>query len=212
MAMLTIHKADGADAGTIELNDSVFGVEPNVHCVRATVAQYMANQRSGTHSVKTRAFVSGGGRKPWKQKGTGRARQGSTRAPQWRHGAIIFGPQPRNYAYNVNQKVRQSAFRSIWSELVAESRVVVVESFGLEKPKTRDLIQVVDSLGLFGEKEVARTLLVTLKTDEAMALSARNVWWLTALNADNLNVYDLLTHDWIVVTPEVLKHVEALYA
>src|SRR5580692_10585416 len=110
MATIKILKADGSQGGSLELADAVFGVEPNLHCVRAAVSQYLANQRAGTHSTKTRAFVSGGGRKPWKQKGTGRARQGSTRSPQWRHGAIVFGPKPRSFAVSLNKKERRGAF------------------------------------------------------------------------------------------------------
>lgn len=207
MATLTIRKADGSPAGSLELSDGVFGIEPNPMVVRATVAQFQANQRAGTHNTKLRGEVSGGGRKPWKQKGTGRARQGSTRSPQWRHGAIIFGPRPRDYSYNINHKVRQAAFRSIWSELILTGKLIVVESFGLERPKTQQLVDMLIGLGVDGS-----AVLVTDKTDETMVLSARNVPYLTPLNAENLNVYDLLTHDWVVVTPEVLKRVEATYA
>jgi large subunit ribosomal protein L4 len=207
MATVTILKSDGSQAGSLDLNDSVFGIEPNANCVRAAVAQYMANQRAGTHATKMRGAVSGGGRKPWKQKGTGRARQGSIRSPQWRHGAIIFGPQPRDYSYNINHKVKQQAFRSIWSDLIKNGRLVVVESFGISSPKTKMMVEALDKLGVDGT-----ALLVTLATDEAAALSARNIPWVTMQNADNLNVYDLLTHDWVVVTQEVIKRVEATYA
>lgn len=207
MATLTLRKADGSQAGSLELNDSVFGIEPNTHCVRAAVAQYLANQRSGTHATKMRGAVSGGGRKPWKQKGTGRARQGSIRAPQWRHGAIIFGPQPRDYSYTINAKVKAKALCSVWSDLLANGKVIVIDSFGLAEPKTKALLDILDKLGVDGT-----ALLVTEKTDEMMALSARNVPYLTPLNADNLNVYDLLTHDWVVVTAEAIKRVEATYA
>lgn len=207
MATLTIRKSDGSQAGSLDLNDSVFGIEPNVNCVRAAVAQYMANQRAGTHSTKTRAFVSGGGRKPWKQKGTGRARQGSTRAPQWRHGAIIFGPQPRDYSYNINAKVKQNAHKSIWSDLVKDGRVIVVDSFGITEPKTSAMVGILEGLGVDGT-----ALVVTAHTEEAVALSARNIPWVTMINVDNLNVYDLLTHDWVVVTQEAIQRVEAIYA
>lgn len=207
MATVTIHKADGTQAGSLDLSDSVFGIEPNVNCVRAAVAQYMANQRAGTHATKMRGAVSGGGRKPWKQKGTGRARQGSIRAPQWRHGAIIFGPQPRDYSYAINIKVKQQAYRSIWSDLAANGHLLVIDSFGIDTPKTKTLVDVLDKLGVDGT-----ALLVTAATEEATALSARNIPWVTIQNADNINVYDLLTHDWVVVTQEVIKRVEATYA
>lgn len=207
MATLTIRKNDGSQAGSLELKDNVFGIQPNTNCVRAAVAQYMANQRAGTHATKMRGAVSGGGRKPWKQKGTGRARQGSIRSPQWRHGAIIFGPQPRDYSYRVNQKVKQKAFCSIWSDLLASGRLVVIDSFGIDQPKTKRLVEILDTLGVDGT-----ALLVTEATDENMALSARNVPYVTPLNVDNLNVYDLLTHDWVVVTTDVIKRLEAIYA
>ena len=207
MATLTIRKADGSQAGSLEVKDDVFGVDPNPHCVQAAVSQYLANQRAGTHCTKTRAYVSGGGRKPWKQKGTGRARQGSTRAVQWRGGAISFGPLPRDYTMRLNKKVKAQAFRSVWSQLIQDGRLVVVQSFGMVEPKTRQMTGLLKTLGVDGS-----ALVVSEKTDEAMALSARNLPYVTSLNADNLNIYDLLIHDWVVVTPEVIKHVEAIYA
>lgn len=207
MATLTIRKNDGSQGATLELADAVFGIEPNAHCVRAAVTQFMANQRAGTHSTKTRAFVSGGGRKPWRQKGTGRARQGSIRAAQWRGGAIIFGPHPRDYSFRLNQKVKQKALCSVWSDLMRNGRLIVLDTFGLEAPKTRRVVEILDALGVDGT-----ALLVTEKTDETLILSARNIPWVTPLNADNLNIYDLLTHDWVVVTSDVIKRVEATYA
>jgi large subunit ribosomal protein L4 len=208
MATLTIRKNDGSEAGSLELADGVFGVEPNAHCVRDAVAQFLANQRAGTHATKMRGAVSGGGRKPWKQKGTGRARQGSIRSPQWRGGAIIFGPQPRDYSYRINQKVRAKAYCSVWSDLLASGKLIVVDSFGLDAPKSRRLVEILETLGAAR----GRTLLVSDATDEMMALSARNIPWVTPLNADNLNIYDLLTHDFVVVTTDVIKRVEATYA
>jgi large subunit ribosomal protein L4 len=207
MATVNILKSDGSQAGQLELKDSVFAVQPNAHCIRAAVSQYLANQRSGTHATKMRGAVSGGGRKPWRQKGTGRARQGSIRAPQWRHGAIIFGPQPRDYGFTVNQKVKQKAFCSIWSELVQANRLIVVESIELEQPKTKRMVEILTALGVAGS-----VLLLTEKTDPKAALSARNVPWIKTLNVNNLNVYDLLNHDWVVSTPEAIKRVEATYA
>jgi large subunit ribosomal protein L4 len=207
MATVTIRKPDGTQAGSLDLADAVFAVEPSLHSVRQTVAQYLAGQRAGTHSTRTRAFVSGGGKKPWRQKGTGRARQGSIRAVQWRHGAIAFGPLPRDYAFRVNRKVRAQAFRSVWSELVRNDRVIVIEDFGLQLPKTRQMMQLLQALGADGP-----TLIVTGATHESVALSARNIPWVSIQNAENLNVYDLLRHEWVVTTPDVLKRVEATYA
>jgi len=207
MATLSIRKPDGSTVGSLELNDAVFGAKPSTSSVRQAVAQYLAGQRAGTHSTKTRAFVSGGGRKPWKQKGTGRARQGSTRAVQWRHGGIAFGPLPRDYSIRVNHKVKAQAFRSVWSELVRSEKVIVVEDFGVSAPKTREMARLLRSLGADGT-----TLIITAKTDEPVALSARNLPLVSIQNAQNLNVYDLLRHDWVVTTPEVLRRVEATYA
>jgi large subunit ribosomal protein L4 len=207
MATLTIRKPDGSNSGTLELSDAVFGVEPNAQCVRATVAQYLSNQRAGTHATKTRGFVSGGGRKPYKQKGTGRARQGSIRATQWRGGAIAFGPSPRDYSISVNRKVREKAFQSMWTQYVQEGRLIVVESFGMDKPSTQKMAGLLKTLGAQGW-----TMLLTEKTDEMMVLSARNIPWVSPTNCDNLNIYDLLNHDCIVATPEAVKRVEAMYS
>ncbi|MCE5228294.1 50S ribosomal protein L4 [bacterium] len=203
---MTLHKTDGGQA-PLELSDAVFGAEANAHCVRAAVAQYMANQRQGTHATKMRGAVSGGGKKPFKQKGTGRARQGSTRAPQYRHGAIIFGPQPRDYSYRINKKVRQQAYRSILSELAASGRLIAVEGFGLESPKTSKIDQALRGLGVDGP-----TLLVVDHADDVLTLSVRNIPWVTMINVENLNVYDLLANDWIVATAGALKRVEEQYA
>jgi large subunit ribosomal protein L4 len=207
MATLTIRKSDGASAGQLEVQDAIFGVEPNEHCIRAAVAGYLNAQRAGTHATKTRGLVRGGGRKPWKQKGTGRARQGSIRAIQWRGGAIAFGPQPRDYTQAINKKVRRQAIRSILSDIARDGKLVVVENFGLTAPKTRDLTGLLDRLGVRGT-----ALIVAEKTDAMLALAARNLPWAKAINAQNINVYDLLFHDWVVTTPEVVKWVEATFA
>lgn len=207
MATLNIRKFDGSRADSLDLDDSVFGIEPNAMSVRAAVNQFLANQRLGTHSTKTRGMVSGGGRKPFRQKGTGRARQGSTRATQWRGGAIAFGPHPRDYSYKINRKVKALAFRSLWSDLLKSERLIVIERFEFDRPATQRMAQLLQALGVDG-----RTLVVTEKTEENMALSARNIPWVKPLNAENLNVYDLAVSDWVVVTPEVLKRVEATYA
>lgn len=207
MATLNIRKFDGSPADSLELKDSVFGIEPNAMSVRAAVNQFLANQRLGTHSTKTRSTVRGGGRKPFRQKGTGRARQGSIRATQWRGGAIAFGPHPRDYSYKINRKVKALAFRSLWSDLIQSERLLVVENFKFDQPRTRLMADMLDKFGVSG-----RTLVVTEKTEENVALSARNIPWVKPLNADNLNVYDLAVSDWVVVTPEVLKRVEEMYA
>ena len=206
MATLKIRKVDGTETGSLDVSDDVFGITPKIHCVRIAVNQYMANQRAGTHSTKTRGKVQGGGRKPFRQKGTGRARQGTNRAPQMRGGSVTFGPHPRDYSMKINKKVRRSAYYSIWSELVQSGRLVVIDAFGIEQPRTRRLVEILDALGVEGS-----ALLVTEKTDETMALSARNIPGVTPINAENINVYDLLTHDWVVVTSDVIKQVEVAY-
>lgn len=206
MVSMKLHKADGGES-PLELSDAVFGAEANAHCVRAAVNQYMANQRAGTHSTKMRGAVSGGGKKPFKQKGTGRARQGSSRSPLMRHGAIIFGPQPRDYSYRINRKVRIQAYRSILSDLAANGRLIAVEGFALESPKTRKMDEALRGLGVDGP-----TLLLVEQADDVLALSVRNLPWVTMINVDNLNVYDLLIHDWVVATAGALKRVEEQYA
>ncbi len=208
MVSMTVRKADGSEGQALELSDAVFAAEPNVHCVRAAVAQFLANQRQGTHSTKMRGDVRGGGRKPWKQKGTGRARQGSTRSPQWRGGAIIFGPHPRDYSYRINRKVRQSAYRSIFSDLRANGKLVVLESFGLEAPRTRAMADLLARIGVAN----GPVLVLSDGQDVNMLLSARNLPWVKAVAEENLNVYDLLTHDWVVATAETLKRIEEQYA
>ncbi|MEN6626863.1 MAG: 50S ribosomal protein L4 [Candidatus Sumerlaeia bacterium] len=203
---MTLHKANGGEAA-LELSDAVFATEANAHCVRAAVAQYLANQRAGTHATKMRGDVSGGGKKPFKQKGTGRARQGSSRAPQYRHGAIIFGPQPRDYSYRINKKVRQQAYRSVLSDLAKAGRLIAVEGFALESPKTSQMDKALRGLGVDGP-----TLLLVDQADDVLALSVRNLPWVTMINVDNLNVYDLLVHDYVVATAGALKRVEEQYA
>lgn len=207
MASVTIKQANGSDGSNLDLNDAVFGVEPNLQCVRAVLNQFLANQRQGTHSTKTRAFVRGGGKKPFKQKGTGRARQGSTRAAQWRGGSVIFGPSPRDYRSKINRKVRQSAFRSILSDLLKENRLIVIEDFGQTDFKTKTLVTFVAGLGVDGT-----ALLISEHTDEKMAISARNVPGFTPLSLNDINVYDLLNHDYVVITAAAVKKLEEVYA
>ena len=211
MATLTIKKSDGTSAGSLELNDSVFGAEPNAVVVRSVVNQLLANRRQGTHATKTRAFVSGGGRKPYKQKGTGNARQGSTRAPQWRHGAIIFGPQPRDYRKAINKKVRQVALRSILSELVKSERLIVIDNFAITAPKTRDFVALLGRLGV-NLKNQDTALVIKPANDAALELSARNIAQVNIINQENINALDLLNHDYVIATSDVIKHLEQTYA
>ncbi len=207
MATLNTHKSDGSQDGSLKISDKVFSVEPNLNCVRALVNQQFNNQRSGTVSTKNRARVRGGGRKPYRQKGTGRARQGSIRANQWRGGGIAFGPLPRDFSEKLNRKVRASAYRSIWSDIVKEKRLIVLNDFGISEPGTRGLLGLLKRLGVEGS-----ALIVTLETNIPVALSARNVPYLQALNADNLNIIHLLNYDWVVTTADVIKRIEETYS
>lgn len=207
MPQIKVKSADGKEVGTLDLDDKVFGVEPSLACVRAALNHYMAAQRTGTHSTKTRHFVRGGGAKPWKQKGTGRARQGSIRAVQWRGGAIAFGPHPRDYRQKINRKAKASAIRSALSELVKTERLIAVEDFGLSEPKTKRLGEILEAMGHKGS-----ALLITENFDENLALSARNMPSVCCVGGSAPNIYELLTHDYVFATKGALKKLEEGYA
>jgi large subunit ribosomal protein L4 len=209
MATMTIINVKGDNAGSIEVSDAVFNVEPNVHCVRQALLAYEANQRQGTHSTKTRGMVSGGGRKPWRQKGTGRARQGSIRAPQWRGGAIIFGPQPRDYTQKVNKRVKRAALASALSDLRRQDRIKVVEKLALDEIKTKKFVELLQGIGVVNEK---RVLVVTPQPDNTILRSARNLPNVLVIPANNVNIYCLLTCDALVTTPEAIKQLEEAIA
>lgn len=205
MATLTIRDPKGAEAGTVEVSDAVFGIEPNRFAVRQTLIAYQANQRQGTHSTKTRGEVRGGGRKPWKQKGTGRARQGSIRSPQWRGGAVVFGPQPRDYNQKVNRKVRRLALYSALSDLRNLEKITVLKDFALSKPSTKDFIALLDKTGVASAQ---RVLVLVSDYDDNLAKSARNLGTVIVSDIQNINIYNLLTCDHLVVTPDTLKALE----
>lgn len=207
MAKIGLRKSTGEAAGTLDVSDAVFAIEPNAHCVRAAVDAYMASQRSGTHSTKTRGEVRGGGKKPWRQKGTGRARQGSIRAVQWPGGGIAFGPRPRDYSRRVNRKVRRSAIKSVLSELVRTESLIAIEEFKISEPKTRELAKILKATETKG-----RRLILTDSVDLNVALSARNLTDADCITADNLNIYDLLTHDVTLATTAAIKRLEEVYA
>jgi large subunit ribosomal protein L4 len=209
MASLTVINVQGAPTGSIEVRDDVFAIEPNVNCVRQALLAYEANQRQGTHATKTRGMVSGGGRKPWRQKGTGRARQGSIRAPQWRGGAIIFGPQPRDYNQKVNKKVKRAALASALSDLARENRIKLVDALSLDEIKTKKFLGILEGIGVANEK---RILVVTAQPDEKLLRSARNLPNVLVIPANNLNIYCLLTCDVLVTTPEAIKQIEEAIA
>jgi large subunit ribosomal protein L4 len=209
MATLTIINRKGEPTGALEVRDEVFAAEPNVDCVRQALLAYEANQRQGTHSTKTRGMVSGGGRKPWRQKGTGRARQGSIRAAQWRGGSIIFGPQPRDYNQKLNRKVKRAALYSALSDLRSQDRIKVVDSLTLDQVKTKSFVEILDALNVAGLK---RVLVVTAQPDEKILLSARNLPNVLVVPANNINIYCLLTCDALVTTPEAVRYLEEALA
>jgi large subunit ribosomal protein L4 len=205
MATLTIRDPKGADAGTVDVSDAIFGIEPNRHAVRQALIAYQANQRQGTHSTKTRGFVRGGGRKPWKQKGTGRARQGSIRSPQWRGGAVIFGPSPRDYTQKVNRKVRRLALYSALSDLRGLEKITVLKDFALDKPTTKSFISLLDTIGVGAAQ---RVLVLVSDYNDNLAKSARNLGTVIVSDIQNINIYNLLTCDHLVATPETLQALE----
>jgi large subunit ribosomal protein L4 len=199
MASLTVKSPAGADAGNIELDDEIFGVQPNVPVMHQVVTAQLAARRSGTQSTKTRADVRGGGAKPWRQKGTGNARQGSIRSPQFRGGGVALGPKPRGYGQKTPKKMVKLALRSALSDRAAEGKVVVVDSWGFDEPKTKQAKQALDALGLEG------TVLVCVgRDDAAVALSFRNLPNVQLIAPGELNAYDVLCNDWIVFTQDTV--------
>lgn len=197
----------GAQVGELELNDSVFGIEPNEAVLYDFVKMQMANKRVGTASTKTRGEISGGGRKPWRQKGTGRARVGSTRNPVWTGGGIVFGPLPRDYSYRLPRKVRRLAMRSALSSKVKDQSIIVVDALNFDEPKTRLMVETLKSLNA-GKK----TLLVTADGDGNVTKSARNIPGVKPLKADFINVYDLLHYDTLLITKDAVARVEEVFA
>lgn len=203
MPKLELYKQDGSHVGDIEVADQVFGIEPNENVLYDAVVSQQANRRQGTHATKNRSAVRGGGRKPWRQKGTGRARQGSIRAPQWVGGGVVFGPTPRSYSYKLPKKVRRLALKSALSARAKEGNLIVLEDLSLEKPKTKDFVKILDGLSL--DK---KALFVTADHNEAVELSARNIQGVKVLTAQHINVLDILSYDRLVMTKEAVKKVE----
>ncbi len=207
MPSVKVYSASGVETGTLELNDSIFGIEPNESAVHLVVVNYLANQRQGTQSTLTRSEVAGGGRKPWRQKGTGHARQGSTRAPQWRHGGIALGPKPRTYGFDVNKKVRRLALKSVLSDKVANDAFQVVEDFGLSEIKTKEAKKVLDALG-----STKKVLVVTAAKDEVIYKSARNIKGVKVSPVNAINVYDIVNADKVVILKDAVAKIEEVYA
>lgn len=207
MPKVALYDITGSQVGDIELSDSIFGVEVNTHVMYEAVKNYLANQRQGTQSAKTRAEVRGGGRKPWRQKGTGRARQGSIRAPQWKGGGVVFAPKPRDYSYAIPKKVKRLALKSALSSKVQDQEIIVVDRLVLEQPKTKEMIKVLKNLNS-GKK----TLVVIPERDEAVVRAAANIPGVKTAYVNTINVYDILNCDSFLITKEAVNKVEEVYA
>ncbi|KAA6443966.1 50S ribosomal protein L4 [Bacillus swezeyi] len=207
MPKVALYNQNGSTAGDIELNDSVFGIEPNESVVFDAILMQRASLRQGTHKVKNRSEVRGGGRKPWRQKGTGRARQGSIRSPQWRGGGIVFGPTPRSYSYKLPKKVRRLAIKSALSSKVNDNNLIVLEDLTLDTVKTKEMAAVIKGLSI--EK---KALIVTADQNETVALSARNLPGVTVVEANGINVLDVVGHEKLVMTKAAVEKVEEVLA
>lgn len=207
MSSMKVLNMAGAEVGTVELNDAIFGIEPNEVVVHEVVKNHLANCRQGTQSALTRAEVSGGGRKPWRQKGTGHARQGSTRAPQWTHGGIVFAPKPRDYSYVLNKKVKRLALKSVLSARAAEGKLVVIDSIKMDAIKTAEFRKFLDAVKVDG-----KAVVVTPAVDEIIVKSARNIPGVLTTPFNNLSVYDLVNAQYLVVDQAALANIEEVYA
>ena len=206
MSTIKVLNMAGAEVGTVELNDAIFGIEPNAVVVHEVVKNHLANCRQGTQSALTRAEVSGGGKKPWRQKGTGHARQGSTRSPQWTHGGIALGPKPRSYRFALPKKVRRLALKSAFSSKVLADEMLVLESLSLEEIKTKTIVNMLNALG--ADRKV---LLVLPEKDEKIVLSARNIPGVKTALVNTLNVYDILNCDKFIVVKDAVAQLEEVY-
>ena len=207
MPKVSVVNMAGAQVGEIELNDSIFGIEPNQYVMHAVVDNYLAKQPQETQTSKTRSEVSGGGKKPWRQKGTGRARQGSTRAPQWRHGGIALGPKPRDYRYTLNKKVRRLALKSAFSTKVQDNNLIVVDNIDVEGFKTKTIVEMLKSLGVEG-----KALIVLAGKNDNVYYSTRNIPGVEATLTNTLNVYDILNHDKFIIVKDAVAKLEEVYA
>ena len=206
MANVSVYNMEGKEVGTIELNDAVFGVEVNEHLVHMAVVQQLANNRQGTQKAKTRAEVSGGGRKPWRQKGTGHARQGSTRAPQWTGGGVVFAPVPRDYSFKLNKKEKRAALKSALTSKVQDSKLIVVDELKFDEIKTKNFVNVMNNL------KVDKGLVVIAENDANVVLSARNVATVDTTLVNTINVYDIMKAKTVVLTKDAVAKIEEVYA
>ena len=204
MAKVSVYNIEGNQVGEMELNDAIFGVEVNGHLVHMAVVNHLAAKRQGTQSAKTRSDVSGGGKKPWRQKGTGHARQGSTRAPQWTGGGVVFAPKPRDYSFKLNKKERRAALKSALTSKVVDNKIVVLDTFKMEEVKTKKFQAVMDAL------KVTKALVVV--EDNNVVLSARNIPTVKTASTNTINVYDILKYDTLVLTQDVVAAITEVYA
>lgn len=206
MAKVSVYNMQGQTTGEIELNDSVFGVEINEHLVKMVVTSHLAAMRQGTQKAKTRSEVSGGGKKPWRQKGTGHARQGSTRAPQWTHGGVVFAPVPRDYTFKVNKKEKIAALKSALTAKVQDAKLFVLDELKLDEAKTKKFVAVLNNL------KVEKALVVMGEENKEVVLAARNVENVKTMDASSINVYDVLKYDAMVATKSAVEKIEEVYA
>ncbi len=206
MANISVYNMEGNEVGTMELNDAVFGVEVNEHLVHQAVVRHLANKRQGTQKAKTRAEVRGGGRKPWRQKGTGHARQGSIRAPQWTGGGVVFAPVPRDYSKKMNKKEKRAALRSALTSRVQAEKLIVLDELKLEQIKTKDMQRVLNNL------KVEKAVIVMPEMDEKVILSARNIPNVATISARMLSVYDVMKYSTVIMTKGAVASIEEVYA
>ena len=206
MANVSVLNMEGKEVGSMELNDAVFGVEINEHLVHQAVVLQLANNRQGTQKAKTRSEVSGGGRKPWRQKGTGHARQGSTRAPQWTGGGVVFAPVPRDYSFKMNKKEKRAALKSVLTSKVQENKIIVLDELKLAEVKTKEMKKVLDNL------KVNNALVIIGDDSENVALSARNIAGVQTASVNTINVFDMLKYNTIIATKSSVASIEEVYA
>jgi len=206
MPTVGVFNKEGQKVGDIQLAEAVFGVEVNESAMHQVVLALLANKRQGTQSAKTRAEVSGGGIKPWRQKGTGRARQGSIRAPQWIHGGIVFAPKPRDYRVSIPKSMKKVAMKSALTSKVQDNEMIVLEALEMEAPKTKEMVKMLNAF------EAKKTLIVTAESNEAVYKSARNIEGVAVLPANNINVYDLLKFEKVIITKDAVSKIEEVYA
>ena len=206
MANVKVYNMEGAEVGTIDLNDSIFGVDVNTHVMHMAVVSQLANKRQGTQSAKTRAEVRGGGRKPWRQKGTGHARQGSIRAPQWKGGGVVFAPKPREYGFKMNKKEKSLAIKSALTSRVIENKLHVIDDISFDEIKTKKMV------GMLGKLNVDKAIIVMDKKDDNVILSARNIPSVTTVTSNALNVFDILKYDKMIISKAAVAQIEEVYA